>query len=410
MRTALLFAVLLLTAIASRAAAQDAIFQVDAARTGVVEKLDLPEQPTVLWKFQPAGDGGRVPDFGGVLAAGARVLVTDRDGYLYTLHAADGKELWKQFDAGSTSQAPLVMGDLVYLASTTGVYAFSLPTGDGVWHFEIAGGGNESSPLMLGDLIVVAGVDGNVYGVDAQTGQERWTHSAIGDAPPDPPGFDGRRARIGDNAARPRIAAADDTTLYQPFFDQSRVVAYDGRTGDSRWSFQAKGWIYAHPVVAGDSVFIGSQDALFYCLDKNTGKVRWSFRTGARIEAGAAVSGNAMSGDAVYVGSCDGHLYRLNAKTGEKQWSFRCDPSPRGRPCPIYAAPLIAGDVVYLAGMEGQVYSLNAADGSLRWKFRPSENSEIDSNLATDGQRLFLTTRRNEQGGENAVWAIGVKK
>jgi protocatechuate 3,4-dioxygenase beta subunit/tetratricopeptide (TPR) repeat protein len=46
--------------------------------------------------------------------------------------------------------------------------------------------------------------------------------------------------------------------------------------------------------------------------------------------------------------------------------------------------------------------------GALRWKFRPSENSEIDSNLATDGKRLFVTTRpTNDGAGETAIFALG---
>ena len=112
----------------------------------------------------------------------------------------------------------------------------------------------------------------------------------------------------------------------------------------------------------------------------------------------------------MYFGSCDGAFYRLNAKTGEKVWSFQCDADSKGH-SPIYSAPLIADGIVYFAGMEGQVYALTTAGGVIRWKFRPSENSQIDSNLGTDGQRLFLTTRPNwDENGESAIIAIGEKK
>ncbi len=257
---------------------------------------------------------------------------------------------------------------------------------------------------MIGDQIVAAGYDGYVYAFDAQSGAEQWNRSIVDDAPRDPPGVDGKRARLGEKPARPRVAASDGQTLFQPVFDQCRLVALDAKSGALRWSFQAQHWIHANPVVAGNRVYIGSQDRKFYALDKATGKPVWTFQAGSRIEAGAAVAG-----DSVYVGSCDGNLHSLHAQTGALQWKFRLDPDATGRACPIYAAPLLAGDTLYQAGMEGQIYALNAATGELRWKMRPSADSELDSDLATDGQRLFVVSRTNDGKGENALIAIGRK-
>jgi outer membrane protein assembly factor BamB len=386
--------------------AQDATFQGNAARTGRVEMIALAQPPAVLWKFRPESSGGSIPDLGGILAAGDQLYCSDRSGRIYSLGAADGVRRWT-YEIGKTgwSKAPLVMGDIAYFATSVGVLALS--TGDGtlVWHFDIPLGADETSPLMVDDTVLVCGYDGNVYSLDAQTGELGWSTDIVADAPPSPPGFDGQRARLTNKPAKPMIAASDGKTLFQPVFDQSRLVALDCATGGVRWSFQAKGWIYAHPVVDNNRVFIGSQDKNFYCLDKDSGQVLWTFTTKWRVGAGAAVHD-----DAIYFGSHDGAFYRLAAKTGKMVWSFQSDADSTGRSF-IGAAPLIADGVAYFAGTEGQVYALTTADGALRWKFRPSENSHIDSDLATDGQRLFLTTRPNgDKNGESAIIAIGEKK
>src|SRR6187200_2644921 len=105
-----------------------------------------------------------------------------------------------------------------------------------------------------------------------------WNGAKTQDKPASPLGFEGEKARLENKPARPRIAACDGITLFQPIFDQSRLIARDCKTGKPRWSFQANGWIFDHPVVTDTSVFIGSQDKNEYCFDKATGKVTWTFK------------------------------------------------------------------------------------------------------------------------------------
>jgi outer membrane protein assembly factor BamB len=241
---------------------------------------------------------------------------------------------------------------------------------------------------------------GLVYALDANDGSIQWKSNIVVDSPPSPPGFDGERARLEGKPARPRIAACDGKTLYQPIFDQSRVVALDCKTGTTIWSFQAGGWIYGNPAVAEKYVLVGSQDKRMNCVDKDTGEVKWKYLTGSRVEAPAAVHNGSA-----YFGACDGTVYRVNLDDGAEQWSFRCDPYDTGRLTAIYAAPLVSENAICIGAMEGQVYILDTEDGALRWKFRPSHGSEIVS-ITASGNWIYVVTRTADSRGEHAVIAL----
>ena len=50
--------------------------------------------------------------------------------------------------------------------------------------------------------------------------------------------------------------------------------AVDVATGKAAWTFKTDGEVKSSPVVAGDSVLIGSYDSNLYALAAKTGKLR----------------------------------------------------------------------------------------------------------------------------------------
>ena len=124
-------------------------------------------------------------------------------------------------------------------------------------------------------------------------------------------------------------------------------------------------------------------------------------KTGARNEAGAAPTERL-----VYFGSCDANLYAVDQ--GRVSWKFATD-HKKGRGAPIYSCPLVIGETVYLAAMMGKVYALQRKTGKLLWSLRPLGKSQLNSDLVTDGGRLFVTTRKAGDDGQSAVLAIDAK-
>jgi outer membrane protein assembly factor BamB len=373
-------------------------------RTGVVLKSQFPRRPAVRWTLEAEeGDLGEPWLDDGVIYFGTRVFQAGARGMLCAVKLEDGSFVWKNTALGEAS-VPTSKGDRLYVSTRNRLVALSKVDGSIVWSHNLNDDATESAPLIVNDRIIVADYSGKVYAVSVD-GDRLWEHDIVADAPPSPPNFEQNRAVISGKAARPRTASSDGTTVFQPIFDQSRVVAIDVASGKRRWSFQAKGWIYGEPVVAADRVFIGSQDDHFYCLDKKSGEVIWKFKTRSRIEAAGA-----FANGSVYFGSCDGRFYRVDAKTGKEVWNYQT-PREEGTYPAIYSSPVCTEESVYFGSFDGHLYCLKIADGSLTWRIKTADGAEVVSTPATDGREFVLTIRKNfQKKGRNAIVVIGAEK
>lgn len=338
------------------------------------------------------------------LADGA-VYVGDDLGTLRAFRSSDGKLLWAHDHGERIYAAPVSDGTRVFVSTNRGVEAFSCVDGKSLWQKPIVGGKMALWPprdpgTNKLQMLYVGGSDGFMYGLIAQNGVQRWRGSLMENVPADPEGFDGERARFSDTLARPRGVVTDGQTVFQGIFDQSRVLAINASTGDTLWSFATKGWVGPAPTVDGNDVLIGSQDHKLYCVRADTGALNWEFQTGSRVCAAAV-----MRGDRVFASSCDGGFYCLDRNTGQVIWKYTDPDHPRR---PIYCDPIVTDDSVYFAVGPGQVYAVDTENGKLRWRIQPLSNSELYSDLVTDGTRLFITSRPAGRGiGTSALIAIG---
>jgi eukaryotic-like serine/threonine-protein kinase len=328
------------------------------------------------------------------------IYVGDSQGTLYAIRLTDGSIRWRYAGQGQIATAPAKRGATIYVTSSNGLTALSQEDGKLLWHCKHVADATESSPLIVKDRIIVADYSGKVTALDFD-GSLIWQHDIAADAPPSPPGFNADRARTTGAAARPRTAACDDTAIFQPIFDQSRIAVIDLKRGGRRWSFQAKGWIYGEPTVTDDRVFFGSQDDHLYCLDKRRKTFLWSFPTKSRIEAGVAYRDGS-----VFFGSCDGRFYRVNAEKGKEVWNYRT-PETKGASTAIYSAPLCTEDAVYFGSFDGHVYCLKLDHGDLKWRIEPVRGAEITGSPVTDGRRIVLAVRRSfREQGQDAIVAV----
>jgi len=141
------------------------------------------------------------------------------------------------------------------------------------------------------------------------------------------------------------------------------VYALDATTGDQLWVFETRGATMASPVVAGDTVFIGSEDTNLYAVDTVTGEKKWHFKTGGKLgDRRLGYSPPVVSDGSVYIGSLDCHLYAIDIDSGVKQWEFETKKR-------ISTTPRIEDGIVYYATRGHNLYALEANIGVEQWRF-----------------------------------------
>jgi outer membrane protein assembly factor BamB len=139
------------------------------------------------------------------------------------------------------------------------------------------------------------------------------------------------------------------------------------------------------PIVAGDTVFFGAANGLFFALRGQDGTLAWK-----RQLNGAVLHTAAFAEGKVIVGCMDHRIYGLDAADGKVLWSYQTGAG-------ISAAPIIVNRTVLVGSRDGTFYALGL-DGSLKWRYRtiaddpdhPFCEAPIFQSAASDGIRVFF--------------------
>jgi outer membrane protein assembly factor BamB len=368
-------------------------------KTGFMPAIELKELPHTAWQFtSERGQRRRGVGLSDPATWGGMLFFGDDLGVVRAVTARRGVPIWTHEHGERVYFPPTCDGQRLFFTTRKGIAALQCTSGIFLWHRSVSHSVGRCVAWKPADAVYFSDSDGWMYAVDAESGDLKWQTAFVADAPDDPPGFDGERARFDGTKARPTGIATDGSRVYQSVFDQCRVVSFDAKTGTRRSSFQTKGWIFADPAVDDQRLYVGSQDKHLYCFDKQSGNMLWKFATGSRIESGPGVTK-----DRVVVGSCDGSVYCCDKRTGALLWKMQTD-----NPGAIYSAAIVTEDTAYLASGEGTVYALSLDTGTPRWKYRPLPTSDLYSSMATDGTHLFVKSRpQDEKQGVNAIVALG---
>jgi polyvinyl alcohol dehydrogenase (cytochrome) len=178
-----------------------------------------------------------------------------------------------------------------------------------------------------------------------------------------------------------------------------------------KWAFAYPGATRARsqPVIAGNTVYVGSQDGTIYALDIDSGCARWTFKADAEVRSGvtieAARPGDRENRPHVFFGDFVGKVYSLDAGSGELEWKSSLKDHHN---VTITGSPKLHKDVLYVpmsssewasaadpayecCTFRGGVAAFNRADGRMLWKSH------------TILQKPELTGKQNNQGA--LTWA-----
>lgn len=328
------------------------------------------------------------------------------------------KVKWKFHTGGSVTSSPAVVGDTVYVGSNDrNLYALNLETGTLKWKFKTQSRA-ASSPAVAGGVVYFGNYDGNFYAVDAATGQQKWKFATAGErrfaakhlhgsqpaaeTMPDPFDFYLSSPTVWENAV---YFGSGDGNVY----------ALDAASGNLKWKFQTGDVVHASPAIADGTVFIGSWDSYFYALDASSGKEKWRFKTGEDPDTHNQVgiqSSAAIADGVVYFGCRDSNFYAVDAATGQQKWKFDNkgswvigSPAVRDgkvyfatsdsgmfyeldgksgatvfslnfKEWPMFSSPAIAGNMVYLGSHEGKLIAIDLTTQKPAWIFQTDDSKE----------------------------------
>ncbi len=181
------------------------------------------------------------------------------------------------------------------------------------WTYQ-TGGAIWGSPALDQGVIYTGSDDGNLYALDAGTGQLKWKSATTGILRSRPAVDHGLVIFASDDGYLYAIQAEGGRPVWRREFGNAKPREKRENLGTSP---NPSGFDYyqSSPVVAGGQVFVGSLDGNVYAMDAGTGRVNWKYPTGDKVRATPAVEDGV-----VYVGSWDMNFYALDAGTGELRW------------------------------------------------------------------------------------------
>lgn len=298
---------------------------------------------------------------------------------------------------------PVVVDSVVFFGSRDGnVYAVDASTGNEIWRF-VTDGEVEASPAVVNDVVYIGSEDGNIYALAASSGIEIWRFST-GSVVSSSPAIVDDTLYLGSNDGNffaidiisgsvnwrtlidpaPKTPAFLGGVVYVATV-AGRVYALDAASGKILWDFTAFGLVTSVPAAIGDTVIFGSGYGFIYAIDAMSGIQRWQISNDE-----SSFSSPSVVDGVVYIGGQSGTIYVINYSTGDEIRQFSSGSSPLDL--------VIAAGVIYVSTWIDRLYAINLNTGLNQWDGSRSMN--LTTAATVSNGVVYI-------GSKNGLLAIG---
>lgn len=384
------------------AIANDSWTQPAGNSTHAMGQLALGASPTRIWSAKIAGGTKRERLASTPIVAGGRVFAIDTQARVHAFDAKTGAPVWDAF-AGDNSDdqhgqytqrnrralfggGVSIDGDKLYATNGLGdVVAMNAADGTIVWR-KRPGGPLRGSPTVSNGNVYVVSQDNQIYALRQSDGNVEWTQAGTLEvsgvfgvaAPAAAQGtivagfssgelnayrYENGRVVWQDALSRSSISTSVGTVSdidAEPVIDQGRVYAIGsgGRmvslelvTGQRLWEINAGG--ISTPWLAGEWIFVLTDDARLLCLARATGKVRWAaqlphWKSPKKKKGPISWTGPVLAGNRLITVSSEGKIAYVSPTDGTIQATVKY-----GKPLSL--SPVVAGSTLYLLDEEGRL-------------------------------------------------------
>ena len=324
---------------------------------------------------------------GSPAVAGGIVYAMDSESRVAALKLDTGESLWRaklapkaEEDDGHISGGVAVDSGKVYAATGFGhVVALDAKTGKEIWRAQL-GGAMRAAPTVRGGRVFVVMLDNRSVALNAETGAQLWDHSGITES----------AALLG--AASP---AVDSGVVVIPY-SSGELVALRTENGRLLWSdslaslkrsdiVSALSHIRGRPVIDRGRVIAVSHSGIMAAYDLRTGRRLWERDIGG-------VESPWVAGDYIYVLTNDAEVACVNRDTGRIHW---VRPLPRfknpekQRDPVVWTGPILASDRLIVAGSHGIAWALSPYSGNYIGEVELPDGVSVPP-IVADGRVIFL--------------------
>jgi outer membrane protein assembly factor BamB len=271
---------------------------------------------------------------------------------------------WKFPTGNRVVSSPVIDNKTIYFGSDDGnIYAVDSESGRQLWKYTTKGAVS-STPAIADGVLYVVSYDGKLYAINAATGATKWKFATEGEHRFEAKGLDGLEPKNQTMADPFDIYLSSPVVVQGAVYFGSgdgNLYAVNAESGELKWKFKAGDVIHASPAFSNGLVYVGSWDSYFYAIDAASGKERWRFHGGEDALIHNQVgfqSSPAVVDGVVYTGCRDSNVYALDAATGKEKW--RCFNELSW----VNSAPAVANGKVYFATSDSSLFRIvDAANG-----------------------------------------------
>ncbi len=304
----------------------------------------------MLWASQtPNIKGNEASLYGGGIAYdNGRIFASNGLGYVSALSEQTGGILWQVRPGGPLRGAPTVASGAIYVISQDNqIYSLKEADGSTNWSqaasLEIAGIFGAASPAVGQGTVIAGFSSGELNAYRYENGRQVWQDqlqrtsirtsvSSLSDIDADP---------VIDNGQVFAIGAG------------GRMVALDINSGQRMWELNIAG--ISTPWVAGDWVFVVTQDAKLLCVYRQNGHVRWinqlpQFEKPKSKRGDIEYYGPLLAGNRLFLAASNGMVVQLDPATGNFLTQFNLGTR-------INLPPVVANSTLYIYDDQARLHA-----------------------------------------------------
>lgn len=300
-----------------------------------------------VWSSNVGSDSNRGVLFGGgVSVEGAMAYATNGLGDVTALNIADGSVVWKKRPSGPLRGSPTIFGGNVFVMTQDNqLIALNQTNGEVEWQetasVEQGSIFGAASPAAGQGTVVAGFSSGELNAYRYENGRNLWADalsrttitisvSTLADVDADPVIDRGRVFAIGQGG---------------------RMAAYELVTGQRTWELNIAG--ISTPWVAGEWVFVVTDDARLIAVSRSTGKIRWisqlmRYRDAEDKKGPVRWAGPVLAGNRLFLVNSNGMMAQVNPADGSVLGQTDLKQSAS-------QAPVVANNMLYVLDDSGRI-------------------------------------------------------